>query len=91
MGGPRQLPMRMRWAARVAQFCRSARKSAPLRRLPALQLFQHPGFEELFEQGQDAAVHDPLPNQLHQSVVRNRIEGTYDTLPTSTTSRTRSG
>jgi hypothetical protein len=28
-GGRRQLPMRTRWAARVAQFCRSAAHRAP--------------------------------------------------------------
>ena len=28
-GGPRPLPMRARWAARVAQFCRSAARRLP--------------------------------------------------------------
>ena len=53
-------------------------RGAALRRLPAFQFFQHPGFEALFQQPQDAAVHDALPNQLHQPWVRDRVEVTLE-------------
>src|SRR5207253_1443560 len=46
-------------------------RSAALRRLPASQLFQHAGFQTLFQQRQDAPVHDSLPDHRHQSFVRS--------------------
>src|SRR5437867_3883167 len=49
-------------------------RGATFRRLPALQFFQHAGFQTLFQQRQDAAVHDSLLDQRHQPIMRNGIE-----------------
>jgi hypothetical protein len=39
----------------------------------------------LLHDRQDAAVHDALADHRHEPCVRNGVEETYDTLPTSET------
>jgi len=53
-------------------------------------ILQHAGVEPFLDQSHDPLVCYPMLDELHQPFVRNRIEGTYDTLLIISTSPRRS-
>ncbi len=53
-------------------------------RLSYRAVFHHTGLQPLPQQLQDPPVRDPLPHQHHQFLLIDAVEGTHDTLPTTT-------